>query len=361
MKEMPITQTMLREVEAEVPETLDGALDPTWLSRALAHLANGSPVARVELADVVKAMASKVRIAVVFQNQPDAVYRLCLKGFLDHDLGAGAGGISTLRESDFYARIAPQLSMRTPPCAAIVTDRGANRCILVMQDMIAAGVHFYNALEPLTVDQTAETLDQLARLHAKPELLAANAWLPCRLEELTTRKPHITWERTQELMHDERRGDLPESTLDARLLKRGLEVLAERNRQLPQSVLHGDCHPGNVYRTADHRLGFTDWQLVQRGHWALDVAYHIGSVLPVEVAEREERHLLQHYLDALRGHGGEAPDFDTAWLEYRRAPVYGFYHWAITQRVDPPITRQAFQRLGAAVTRHESYKLLGLL
>jgi aminoglycoside phosphotransferase (APT) family kinase protein len=361
VKEIPITRKMLREVEAEVPETLEGALDPAWLSQALAHLSDGAPVSRVELADIVKAMASKVRIAVVFENAPDTIYRLCLKGFLDHDLGAGAGGVSTLRESDFYARIAPNISMLTPPCAAIVTDRRAYRCILIMEDMIAAGVHFYSALEPLSVDQTAETLDQLARLHARPELLAANPWLPCRLEELTTRKPHISWERIQELMHDERRGELPDATVDATLLKRGLQALAERNQRLPQSVLHGDCHPGNVYRTADNRLGFTDWQLVQRGHWALDVAYHIGSVLPVEVAEREERALLQHYLDALRGHGSEAPAFDAAWLEYRCAPVYGYYHWAITQRVDPPITRQAFQRLGAAVTRHESYKLLGLL
>lgn len=360
VKDVEITRSMLQEVAAPVPETMEGALDARWLSQALAHLSGGREVASVELADVVKAMAAKVRIAVTFDGEPDTVYRLCIKGFLDFDLGRDAGGITTLREADFYTKVAPHLTMRTPPCVASVTDREAVRCILIMADMIAAGVHFYNALEPLTVDQVAETLDQLARLHARPELLQGNDWIPCRIDELTTRPPHISWEKIQELMHDERRADLPARTLDAQLLKRGMEVLAQEGKALPRTILHGDCHPGNVYRTAEGRLGFTDWQLVHQGHWALDVAYHVASVLPVDVAEKEERHLLDHYLEALKKHGGDAPERESAWLAYRRSPVYGYYHWAITQRVHPPITHQAFRRLGEAVTRHDSYTLLGL-
>jgi len=360
MQEIEITSNMLEEVNAEVPETLEGALDQEWLSVALAHLSGGAKVATVELAEIVKAMAAKVRIAVTFEGMPDKVFRLCIKGFLDHDLAPGAGGITTLRESDFYAQIAPEITMTTPPCVSLVTDRGANRCILIMSDMIAAGVHFYNALEPLTVDQVAETLDQLARLHSKPELLQGRSWIPCRLDDIATREEFLTWERIQELMHDDRRGNLPDRTVDASLLKKGLDVLNKRQANLSHTLLHGDVHPGNVYRTAEGRLGFTDWQLVHRGNWSLDVAYHIASVLPVEVAEKEERRLLNHYLNALKRHGGDVPDQESAWEEYRCAPVYGYYHWAITQRVLPPITHQAFLRLGSAVTRHESYNLLGL-
>jgi Ser/Thr protein kinase RdoA (MazF antagonist) len=229
-----------------------------------------------------------------------------------------------------------------------------------MADMIAAGVHFYDAREPLTVSQTEETLDQLARLHAHPELLEGQSWIPCRLDEILV-KPYPTWEKTQELMHDERRGDLPDRTLDAGMLKKAMARLAELNRDLPQTILHGDVHPGNIYRTAKNEMAFTDWQLIQHGHWSLDVAYHINSVLPIEVAEKEERQLLDSYLDAVQRHGGTVPDSKLAWDQYRRAPAYGFYHWAITQRVRPvEITHQAFRRLGAAVTRHESYQRLGL-
>ncbi|HEY8386606.1 MAG TPA: phosphotransferase [Porticoccaceae bacterium] len=359
-QDVEITQSMLQEVVAPVPETMEGALDPQWLSRVLAHLSGGRPVSSVELADVVKAMAAKVRVALTFEGEPDKVYRLCIKGFLDFDLGADAGGITTLREADFYTRVAPCITMRTPPCAASVTDRAARRCVLIMSDMIAAGVHFYNALEPLTLDQVAETLDQLARLHAKSELLRQNDWIPSRIDELTNQPPHISWEKIQALMHDDRRCGLPDRSVDARLLQQGMNVLAQENKRLPHTILHGDCHPGNVYSTAEGRMGFTDWQLVHRGHWALDVSYHIASVLPVDVAEQEERHLLDHYLEARRRHGSEAEDREAAWLAYRRSPIYGFYHWAITQRVHPPITRQAFSRLGAAVTRHDTYSLLGL-
>lgn len=360
MQEIEMTSDMLKEVNAEVPDTLEGAMDKEWLSRALAHISNGAPVATVELAEVVKAMAAKVRVAVTFAGNPDKIYRICIKGFLDHDLGSNAGGLTTLRESDFYARVAPHITMRTPPCVSLVTDRVVNRCVLIMSDMIAAGCHFYNALEPLTVDQVAETLDQLARLHANPQLLDDNDWIPCRLEDIATKEGHITWERIQELMHDERRADLPARTVDAEMLRKGIGNLYTRHKNLSRTILHGDVHPGNVYRTAEGRMGYTDWQLIHRGHWSLDVSYHIASVLPVEVAEREERRLLNHYLEALKSHGGEAPDQESAWEEYRCAPVYGYYHWAITQRVHPPITHQAFLRLGSAITRHESYKRLGL-
>jgi hypothetical protein len=40
--------------------------------------------------------------------------------------------------------------------------------------------------------------------------------------------------------------------------------------------------------------------------------------------------------------------------------VYGYYLWSITRRVDPAIIKVFGSRLGAAVTRHDSYRVLGL-
>src|SRR3546814_9564871 len=88
------------------------------------------------------------------------------------------------------------------------------------------------------------------------------------------------------------------------LFRSGIKALAARNTALPQTLLHGDCHPNNIYWTADGP-GFADWQLVQRGNWALDVAYHIAAVLPIAAAEREERALLDHYLDRSEEHTSE--------------------------------------------------------
>ncbi len=340
-----------------VPETLDGAIDPEWLTKALAPISGGSRVASVKLAQLIKAMASKVRIEVIFENDPGTIHRYCLKAFLDAE--SAMGGETTLREANFYTEIAPHLTMRTPHCPAVVINRDPSAAILIMDDMIAQGVHFCSALEPFDSDQVRQTLDQLARLHVKSSLLRDNPWIPCRIEEIVA-SSYFSTEKLQSLMHDARRGDLPERTLDAQLLEKGMAALAERNKSLPRTLMHGDVHSGNVYRTADGP-GFTDWQLINYGNWSQDVAYHINAVLPVEIAEREERALVDHYLDAVRRHGGEPVSRETAWEDYRCAQIYGYYHWAITQRVRPvEITHNAFQRLGAGVTRHDTYKLLGL-
>jgi hypothetical protein len=342
----------------DVPSTLEKALDLSWLSRALARYSGGDRVISVRVVEIIRTMASKVRIAVSFERDPDRPHALCLKAFLDNGADSGAGGVTTLRESAFYLQIAPHLSMRTPPCATVIADHAAGRGILIMADLIATGAVFCSALEPFSVEQAAQTLDQIARLHAHSDLLQGNDWIPCRVESIASR-PAFSTDKLQALMHDERRGTLPDRTLDTTLLLTGLRQLAARNAPLQQTLLHGDCHAGNVYRTTDGP-GFTDWQLIQRGNWALDVAYHIAAVLPEAVAEREERHLLNHYLDALHRHGGQALDHEQAWDDYRCAQIYGYYHWAITTKVEPAITRVAFQRLGSAVTRHDSYKLLGL-
>jgi len=354
----PLAHPAIVETSIEVPETLEAALDLDWLTRALAPVSGNARVIDVAVSGMVRTMASKVRIAVTFDSDPKQLHHYCLKAFLGPDVSSGAGGATTLLEADFYREIAPQLTMRTPQVWAIVTDRVRSRGLLIMSDMIEAGVHFCDALESFSADQVAETLDQIARLHAKSALLENYPWIRSRVQRLADTVP-FSAEWIQPKMHDERRGALSDRTLDAGNLIAGIEALAKRNASLPQTMLHGDCHPGNVYWTAEGP-GFTDFQLLQRGNWALDVAYHLSSMLPTEVAEREERRLLDHYLSSLRGHGGIAPDPESAWDDYRAAQVYGYYHWAITTRVDPAITHVAFRRLGAGVERHDTYRRLGL-
>jgi aminoglycoside phosphotransferase (APT) family kinase protein len=123
--------------------------------------------------------------------------------------------------------------------------------------------------------------------------------------------------------------------------------------------VHGDAHAGNIFRDP-HGPGLIDWQLLQSGGWALDVAYHIAAVLPVEVVEVEERALLAHYLSEMAALGCAMPDAETAWRQYREAPAYGYYLWSITRRVDPAIIDVFVERLGKAVVRHDTFALLGV-
>ena len=46
--------------------------------------------------------------------------------------------------------------------------------------------------------------------------------------------------------------------------------------------------------------------------------------------------------------------------EYRAHLAYGYFMWAITQMVDPPIIETFTRRLGLAVADHDSFGLLGV-
>lgn len=342
----------------EVPTTLAQALDPAWLTSALKSLTGGAPVTAVETVEVIKTVATKVRFTVAYDGAPGGKAALCLKGLLDVDPQMAQGGPTTVLECDYYDKLASKLSVRVPERVATVVDRENPMGVLIMRDLIAQGARFCSALEAFTADQAAESLDQLARLHIGRDLLDQLPWVRRRVADLA-RAQYVPEPLLQELLNGPRGESLPARTRDAGLLIKAMVALAERDEAGPQVLVHGDSHAGNIFRTADGP-GLIDWQLLQRGGWALDVAYHIAAVLPVEVAEQEERALLNHYLETYKRLGGEVPDPETAWAQYRIAAVYGYYLWSITRRVDPAITNVFVGRLGASVTRHESYRLLGL-
>jgi len=341
-----------------IPDSVEEVLDPKWLTAALAPVSGNSPVISVELNEVVKAMAAKVRIRVRFANEPNRTHYFCVKGFLDTDQDRQSSGESAAREALVYNEIAPKITMRTPSCPSAVMD-DTGRGILIMEDLIEKGATFCDTHTPFTVEQVQATLDQLARLHAGSHLLERNTWIPRDFGWLVNNNL-FPQEWMQGLMHDGRGNGLSEETLDAGYLISSVRTLAQRSMEGQQTILHGDAHIANVYMT-DEGPGFADWQLVVAGNWAVDIAYHINCVLPVEVAEKHERDLVNFYLDALGEHGGTPIKPDQAWDEYCCATPYGYLLWAITVRVEQSKTIANFQRLGAAVSRSDAYRRLGVL
>ncbi len=341
-----------------VPAKLDGVLDPAWLGEALAGVSGGRAVTAVEVQEVIRTVATKVRFAVAFDGLAEP-QGFCIKGLLDVDELTARGGATMIREADFYTRVGPQVAVRTPTCVAAITDRAAMQGLVVMRDLIAESARFCSALEPFTADQAAASLDQLAALHAGRGLLATMDWITPRVADLA-RMQYVPVETLQGLLDGKRGEGLSPAVRNAERLGAGMRALAERDAARPQFLVHGDAHAGNIFRDAAGATGLIDWQLLQRGGWALDVAYHVCAVLPVDVAEREERALLDHYLAAMRGLGCDLPEREEAWRQYREAAIYGFYLWSITRRVDPPIIELFVNRLGRAVERHGSHVLLGV-
>lgn len=341
-----------------VPNTVEMALDPAWLSQALAGVSGGRAVSSVEQVEYIKTMATKIRFAVTFEGS-DEKLALCIKGLLDIDEGNASLGSTCVAEADFYCKLAPHVDVRVPQCLVAVVDREAQQAAIIMRDVIGGGGTFCSALDIFTADDAASSLAQLAGLHASHGLLAKETWIEPRASQIA-RSLGFTGESIQSLMDDPRGDNLSAEVRSGANILAAMRAYADLSDTRPQFPLHGDSHAGNIFRTADG-LGLIDWQVIQRGAWALDVAYHVNAVLPVEVAEAEERRLLGDYLARMRGAGMDMPDDEQAWTQYREAVAYGLFMWAITRRVDPPIIHRFTDRLGKAAMRHDTFKLLGVV
>ena len=167
--------------------------------------------------------------------------------------------------------------------------------------------------------------------------------------------PFMPLDILQDMLDGPRGDPLPAEIRSAARLQRGMQLYAAQIRERPNCLVHGDAHAGNVYRDANGALGVIDWQVLQKGEWAQDVAYHLAAVLTPQDRRANERRLLDHYLGRLKALGGPAIDVGEAWTRYRAAMIYGYYMWAITRKLDPPIILEFVRRLGLAVSDLDSF------
>jgi aminoglycoside phosphotransferase (APT) family kinase protein len=131
----------------------------------------------------------------------------------------------------------------------------------------------------------------------------------------------------------------------------------------PATILHGDTHPGNVYVLPEGTVGLLDWQLMRRGSWVHDVAYAMVSALSPDDRRRNERELLQSYLDELIRLGvSSAPSWDAAWQLYRASPPWGWVMWVVTPDVmySPQTVEAVIDRFAQAFCDLDTLDALGL-
>jgi hypothetical protein len=346
------------------PMQIAEILNPRWLEAVVYKDFPGVEVTGSEILELTFNSATKTRIAVKVENAPPELTKnICVKGM--HNAAGQlyvASGVSQT-EALFYQELAVPLSksFNLPRCIYSAIDPATGHGLVVMEDLVVGGCKFLSALTPYTADEASTSLEQLARLHAAgPEgsSLYELPWLVRSLDRMA-QTSLIPIDMIQDLLNGPRGEPLPAYVLDAGRLHRSLGSLAERFRKEPSSLVHGDAHAGNLYKLPNGKdIGLIDWQLIQRGYWALDVAYHLGAALTPEDRRANERDLLAHYLDRRAAFGGPKIDKNLAWDHYRMAMLYGYYLWAVTRRVDPVIILEFVRRLGAAVAELESFQLV---
>jgi hypothetical protein len=278
---------------------------------------------------------------------------LCMKGYF----GQKGRPFAHLGEPEarFYESLAEPIGVRTLRCPFAAADPETGVGIFITEDAVVEGGEFLDALAPYTVEHTAQSLSEFARLHAfgsgLPEVVRV-PWLAPKIDVYFARRGVTD---IQENFDGWVGTDVAEGARDAERLVAAMRNLAARHEEPGWTLTHGDAHVGNILLAGDGRPSLVDWQLVQRNFWGNDVGYHVASALPTDDRERSERDLLRHYLDELGSHGVEPPSWDDAWTAYRVGTVYGFFMWGITKIVKPPAIKVLLQRLSAAVEAHDGF------
>lgn len=232
-------------------------------------------------------------------------------------------------EVRFYTELRDQVPIATPRCYGAGHFRRG--FIVVLEDLVDAGATLRKSTDTLSVDEAASLLASLAAVHRQ--------WWG-----RTESHPWLALNPRRELMLGAllspslcrlglwRVGSAVPEPLHQAISQyaRSRRAVQEEISAGPVTLIHNDCHPGNQYVDADGQPGLVDWQLCRAGPWARDVAYLLATSLNPETRGDAEKDLLVGYLRQL---GSVAPDFDSAWLAYRRNVVYAVEAMLVTAAV----------------------------
>ncbi|MCV7166102.1 aminoglycoside phosphotransferase family protein [Mycobacterium stomatepiae] len=324
----------------EVPPTPEHLTDE-WLTLALCRGTPGAKVLGHSLGPRNDGTSSRRMLRVEFD---DVGRQAGLNGWLFTKSAPGymtrlvsaAVGLGKI-EAAFYAQLRAELPIEAPATRHSGYDPATNRLLLIIDDVShTRGAQFGSILtRQLDREQAGQMIDTLAALHARfwctalqgrfgRWLLDSYEWM-ARLN-VTINAPNrilVGFTRAREVIPAtlfRRRKEVPEA------LMRSLQI----NVAGPQTLLHGDVHPGNWYVTGDNQMGLYDWQCVVRGGAARDVAYALATHLTVENRRAWERDLLARYSDRLAAAGCRVPNAEAEFLAYRQQMFHAMFMWLVT-------------------------------
>ncbi len=355
------------EDDIALPMALD-AVTPDFLTAALAIRYPGTEVTNVTLGRQVRGSGSKVRLLLEY-NDAGHHHRLPPTLWFKGGYETHSDGIrnSHVHETIFYREIAPRGLVNTPRCYFAGVDRregspSFGHAGQLMEDLLGRNASFGHASRSLSVEQVSQLLTMFARLHAHwwnaPELARLGPiGGSLRADGIVLRQIREGW---NDCARKPMAADLPVEMRGEEAALRGMALLSAYDAASKTlCVNHGDPHPANLFFEPDGAPGLLDWQRLMQCDWGHDVTYFtIGAMEPGECA-RHERDLLAHYLRELSTYDVAAPDFDAAWLSYRKHAMYGLV-WVV---VPPKLHRiEAIEimasRFCAAFRRLRTYDVL---
>ncbi len=340
------------------------AITPEWLSEILCVDVSGGAVTTLSWDEVDDGTCNRRRLFVDYNQAgtdaglPRTIFCKAAQGLANRLLLSAS---ATISEVTFYRRFRSLVSLDAPIAYHAAYDEESWAAIVMLHDM-SGEVEFCTEKTELSRSSVESQLDVLASLHGPfyddPRLKGEFAdLLPFhwRLNNLDRQHgvgiccgeglaaaEHLVPQRLFQ-----QRERVWEKTLAA----------VDWQATQPETLTHSDVHLKNWYRRPDGKMGLSDWQAFGRGHWARDVAYTLGTALPVEARRAQEEELLRFYLDRLAAHGGPRLGYDEAFRHYRAQMLGALAFWTLTYRptasmpdMQPVATTEVFvHRLGHAV------------
>ena len=289
--------------------------------------------------------SSRARIALTGDDVPDTVF---VKMAAETAATRLMGEVGRLGETEtrFYRELSPELS-GLPTSYGSAFDSLTGRYVLVLEDLPVDECEFPTTLKPISTERAVKVVDLLARLHATfwgriPDWVYSasgdsSSLMVGGLLKLSSRR---IAERTD---IDIARG---------RFIDDNYRAVATLLDATPNTVMHGDAHPGNVY-FRNGEAGLLDWQAVRRGHPGRELSYTMITSMTTADRRASQHEILDGYREALAAAGGPEIDRDELWQRYRQGALYAYTATLVTAGMggmqDESIALEGLRRAVAAL------------
>lgn len=311
----------LETTHMRLPMALD-EVTPAWIGEALSIRFPGVRVRDAQRDAERAGTSTSARFTIEWADDgghadlPDAVY---VKGGFDPVMRRRVWA-ALIQEARFYAELGPDAPINIPVVYFAGVDEEEKQGVLILEDMTRRKVRFGHATDYVSPDLAAAIVEGQAQLHARfwndPRLTAYRDWgEPQRVYLRYLYRPKH-WAEVQERSYgDLLRQVLPSPEQSIAWLEK---MWAHDDARVP-TLLHGDCHGGNLFFEQDGSPGFLDWQCTFPGAPGHDHAEFLLSSLSVEDRRANDRNLIAHYREVLVANGVEdAPSLDSLFLSYRQ-------------------------------------------
>jgi hypothetical protein len=275
-------------------------------------------------------------------------------------------------EVNIYLRLGDEILMKMPRCFGGFRDHESLSFGLVLEDLRTNHVTFENVLSRFRAEDTEALLGQLALLHApyweSPRFNDDLHWVQPHTsgpihDLFSLEKGGVHFLIEHEIATHQFKRELVESIgQSSKSLAEQVARVQKHQANLPCTLLHGDAHVGNTYKTKDGERGYLDFQLSARGFCMHDVSYTIVTSLAVKDRRQHELNLINGYRERLIELGVHTPpSLDMLFEEYRRAMAWNLYIGWLTSPTENygwEITVGNLIRLASAYRDLESAKAI---